>query len=145
MTPDPMPIEKQLRLLSIFHYVVGGIMALFWCFPLIHFGVGLYLTFWVGKSGSSNSHPPPPWFGCLFMFVGAALFVTGQTLAWCTIAAGRFIAQRRRYLFVFIVACCECMFTPFGTILGVFTIVLLSKDEFKALFAAGDEPAGPAA
>jgi hypothetical protein len=28
--------EQNLKLLSIFHYVVGGIMALFSCFPIIH-------------------------------------------------------------------------------------------------------------
>ena len=136
-----MPIEKQLKLLSIFHYVVGGIMALFWCFPLIHFGIGFYMTFFADKP-AANSHPPPAWFGLLFMLVGGALFLMGQAMAWCAIAAGRFIAQRRRYLFVFVVACVECMFTPFGTILGVFTIILLSKDHVKALF--GDASAGPA-
>jgi hypothetical protein len=29
--------EQYLRLLSIFHYVVGGIAALFACFPIFHF------------------------------------------------------------------------------------------------------------
>lgn len=27
---------EHLRLLSIFHYVVGGLIALFACFPIIH-------------------------------------------------------------------------------------------------------------
>src|SRR4051812_22201360 len=130
---DPMPIEKQLQLLSIFHYVVGGVMVLFWCFPLIHFVLGLAMTFWPDKL-SPNGHAPPAALGCVFMLIGGGLFLTGQAIAWCAIASGRFIAQRRRYLFVFIVACCECMFMPFGTVLGVFTIVLLSKEHVKALF-----------
>jgi hypothetical protein len=37
-------------------------------------------------------------------------------------------------LFVFVVACCECLFMPFGTILGVFTIILLSRESVKSAF-----------
>jgi len=33
--------SKQLDLLSIFHYVVGGIMALFACMPFLHVFMGL--------------------------------------------------------------------------------------------------------
>jgi len=33
-------------------------------------------------------------------------------------------------------ACIECLFIPFGTILGVFTIVVLSREPVKALFVA---------
>ena len=36
--------------------------------------------------------------------------------------------------FVFVVACCECLFMPFGTLLGVFTIVLLSREPVKSAF-----------
>jgi hypothetical protein len=36
---------EHLRLLSIFHYVVGGILALFACFPIIHLIMGImFLT-----------------------------------------------------------------------------------------------------
>jgi hypothetical protein len=36
--------------------------------------------------------------------------------------------------FSFILACIECLSMPFGTILGVFTIIILSKDSVKALY-----------
>ncbi len=32
---------EHLRLLSIFHYVVGGIAGLFACFPCIHLVLGI--------------------------------------------------------------------------------------------------------
>jgi hypothetical protein len=38
--PD-MKQEEQLRLLSIFHYVVAGLSALFACIPIIHLALGL--------------------------------------------------------------------------------------------------------
>ena len=49
---------------------------------------------------------------------------------------GRGLAQRKRYMFCLVVACVECLFMPFGTVLGVFTIIVLSRDSVKALFGS---------
>ena len=58
-----------------------------------------------------------------------------QGPAICIVIAGRFLARRKRDLFV-----CDRMlrslFMPFGTVLGVFTIVLLSRESVKAVFNA---------
>ena len=35
---------EHLKLLSIFHYVVGGMAVLFACFPIIHLVIGLFLA-----------------------------------------------------------------------------------------------------
>lgn len=43
-------------------------------------------------------------------------------MAICILIAGRSIALRKRYSFAFVMARIECLFIPFGTILGVFTI-----------------------
>jgi hypothetical protein len=69
---------------------------------------------------------------------GGGIFLLGQSLAICIIIAGRFLAQHKRYLFVFVVACCQCVFMPFGTVLGVFTIVLLSRESVKSAFGASE-------
>ena len=39
--------REHIRLLSIFHYVVGGLMALFSCFALLHIGVGIAMLYGV--------------------------------------------------------------------------------------------------
>jgi hypothetical protein len=41
-----------------------------------------------------------------------------------------------RSWFAFVVSCVECLFFPFGTILGVFPIIVLSRESAKALFSA---------
>jgi membrane protein YqaA with SNARE-associated domain len=46
------------------------------------------------------------------------------------------LAKHSLYWFAFAIACVECLFIPFGTILGVFTIIVLSREPVKALFAA---------
>ena len=68
--------------------------------------------------------------------LGSVLFVIGIAMAICILIAGRSLALRNRYSFALVIACIECLFVPFGTILGVFTIVALSRESVKALFAA---------
>ena len=71
---------------------------------------------------------------------------SGQTSILLTLAgfvayAGRCLSQQRRYLLCMIVAGLACLFTPIGTILGVFTLVVLLRPQVKAAFAG---PAGVA-
>ena len=125
--------EQHLQLLAIFHYIVGGLAALFACFPLIHLTIDLVMVF----GGFSGNQAPPAFVDWLFIILGGGFFLVGQSLAICIIIAGRFLGQRKRYLFVFVVACCECLFMPFGTVLGVFTVVFLSPEPVKGALDAG--------
>jgi hypothetical protein len=54
--------------------------------------------------------------------------------AFCVFLAGRNLAQQRRYTFCLVIAGLLCIFIPFGTVLGVFTIVVLVRPSVKALF-----------
>ena len=127
---------QHLRLLSIFHYIVAGVIALFACFPLIHLGLGLAMLFspdfFHTKAGGQ---PLPQAAGWLFTCMGGFMVLAGQTMAVCTAVVGRFIAHRKRYWFIFVMACIECAFFPFGTVLGVFTILTLSRETVKSLFS----------
>ena len=132
--------EQHLRLLGIFHYVVGALTALFAMIPLIHFSLGLFFV--LAPPHSTQGGPPPAFIGWFFMILGGTLFLCGESFAGCVFAAGRFIRSRCRYWFVFVVACLQCAFFPFGTVLGVFTIVVLSRPSVKQLFALeqSDQP-----
>ena len=131
--------ERQIELLSIFHYIVGGITALLACFPLIHVALGLAMVF-----GDLNAEPPPPFMGWLFVAIGGALVFSGWVMAALIIAAGRKLTRRTSRTYCLVVAGLECLIMPFGTILGVFTIIALSKDSVRKLFEA-QETAGTAA
>jgi hypothetical protein len=126
--------EQHLRLLSIFHYVVGGLTGLFACFPLIHVALGLAMIFAPQSFSNRPADQPPAFFGWFFTCFGGGMFVVGISVAVCIVLAGRFIAQRRRYWFIFALACVQCAFFPFGTALGVFTVIVLSRPAVKALF-----------
>ena len=126
--------DEHLRLLSIFHYIVGGLAALFSFFPLIYAAFGAFMLYASAHPQMQQGEPPPPFLGWIFIGMGCFFFLVGETLATCIVLAGRFIAQRRRYWFVFVTACVQCLFFPFGIILGVFTIIVLSRASAKQLF-----------
>lgn len=123
---------EHLRLLSVFHYVVAGLAFLFSLFPVIHLILGITLV--AGVFGDGQGEQPPEFV--VWIFIGTALFaiLMGLSFATSVLMAGRFLAQRRHYTFCLVVAALSCMFMPFGTVLGVFTIIVLVRDPVKRLF-----------
>ncbi|SRR6266403_4784863 len=128
---------EHLRLLSIFHYVVAGLAALFSLFPLLYTTIGAIFIF-AARHGTPKpgEELPPEFLGWIFIVLGALLFLLGIAIAICIFIAGRCLARHRCYSFALVMACIECLFIPFGTILGVFTIIALWRESVKALFAA---------
>lgn len=124
---------EHLRLLSIFHYIVGAITALFSLLPVLHLVVGLLLM--TGRIEETD--PAARLVGGMFVAISAAVIVCGLTLAGFMIHTGRCIARRRRHTLCLVVAGVECTLMPFGTVLGVFTLIALLKPQIRALFAEG--------
>ena len=126
----------HLRLLSIFHYIVGGIGVLVSFFPLLYSAMGGFLLYAANHPAGlpNNQNPPPPILGWFFIAFGVLFFFVCMAMAICILFAGGSLSRRRHYWFAFVVACIECIFVPFGTILGVFTIIVLSRESVKALF-----------
>ena len=127
-----MKDDEQLNLLAVFHYVVAALAGLFALFPLIHVGLGLAMVFAPEKFDKGN--PPPAIAGWFFVGFAALFILIGFTFAALTFVAGRSLAKRRRYTFCLVMAGVECMFMPFGTVLGVFTIIVLIRESVKQLF-----------
>jgi len=78
---------------------------------------------------------PPEFLGWIFAALGLLFFLIGIAMAICILIAGRSLTLRKRYSFALVIACIECLFIPFGTILGVFTIVVLSRESVRGLFS----------
>ena len=125
--------EEHLKLLSVFHYVVGGIAGFFACFPIIHLIMGIAM---LTGSFSGRSQGPPVFFGLFFVLMALTVITLGWTLAICLIISGRYLARRKCYKFCFAIACISCVLVPYGTVLGVFTIIVLMRPSVKELFAA---------
>ena len=129
--------KEHLRLLAIFHYVVAGLAALFSFFPLLYTTVG---TIFILAARHGTPKPgeelPPEFLGWIFVVLGSVLFLLGIAMAICILIAGRCLSRRKCYTFALVMACIECIFIPFGSILGVFAIIVLSRESVKALFSS---------
>ena len=130
--------QEHLKLLSIFHYIVGGLAALFAFFPIIHLILGILFIVAPNRITGSGGQPPPPFIGWIFAIIGGGLMILGWAFAVCLIMAGRFIAKRKHYIFCLVMAGLNCLFMPFGTVLGVFTIIVLIRPSVKELFAPSE-------
>ena len=133
---------EHLRLLAIFHYVAAGLAAFFSFFPLLYATIGGIFIF-VSRHGTPKpgEELPPEFVGWIFVGLGLVLFLLGIAMAICILITGRCLSRRKAYSFALVVACIECVFVPFGTILGVFTIVALSRESVRALFSTGQSRA----
>jgi hypothetical protein len=134
--------SEHLKLLAIFHYVVAAMTALFACIPFIHFFMGLALA--TGTFPDTDPEARP--IGLAIMVFAGLFILAGWTLAAFIAFAGRSLQTRMRYTFCLVMAGVECIFMPFGTVLGVFTIIVLMRDSVKGLFRGiSAEPLPPPA
>jgi hypothetical protein len=127
------PARDDLRLLSIFHFVLAGFTLLFAFVPVVYVGVGVAIAF--AGLGEDGLRGAPAFAGWLLVGLGLFLLLLAVAYAVGLIVAGRSIARQHNWLFCMIMAGLSCPSFPFGTALGVFTLVILSKPEVKALFS----------
>lgn len=166
------PIREHIRLLSIFHYVVGGLGYLFSMIPFIHLSMGIFFLLAPeamlnppaarpsvsavelesgnpqggGESGTATapiSTFPARLVGVLFVAIPSVIILCGFALSTAIVMAGRRLAACRSHQFCLVVAGIECLFTPFGTVLGVFTLLTLLKPEARACFGLAQNHSTP--
>jgi hypothetical protein len=123
----------HLRLLSIFHFVVAGMLALFSMFPLVHVALGVVIVSGAFDNVDSGEAPPAI-FGWLFIIFPMIFIVCGLAFSTCVAISGRRLGRHTNHTFCLVMAAMECMAFPFGTVLGVFTIIVLMRPTVKELF-----------
>ena len=126
---------EHLKLLSIFHYVVAGATALFALFPLLHVAFGVAMV-----SGRMDADLDAQLVGWFFIAFASVAIAVGLTLAVCILLAGRSLAQRKKRTFCMVVGGLECLLMPYGTVLGVFTLIVLMRPSMPGLFGEAPPP-----
>ncbi|MBI3407520.1 MAG: hypothetical protein HY040_04090 [Planctomycetes bacterium] len=105
------------------------------CFPFIHVGIGIAIL--SGAFDRPGQPAPPPFFGWFLIGIAGGIIVAMWTYGTLVIISGRKLATQRNYWFCFVMACIECLEVPFGTVLGVFTIIVLLRPSVKGRFGVG--------
>jgi hypothetical protein len=127
-------------LLGILHYVLAGLSAVG---ALVAFILMFDMAFSIMLLTAALPTPPAPLWGLapdfawVFIGIGAFTMVSGATLALLTFLAGRFIARRRHRGFILAISLINCFSVPLGTMLGVYTMIVLSRPSVKAEFEKG--------
>ncbi len=127
--------DDHIRLLSIFHFVVAGLSLLGILFLFGHY-LMLHTVFsnpGLWKSSKNMPFPPTQLFAIFiwFYFIMGTVLLTASVL---NLLSGIFLHQRRHRVFSLVVGGLNCLQIPFGTILGVFTIVVLSRNSVRAAY-----------
>jgi hypothetical protein len=126
--------EQHLQLLSIFHYVLAGFAALFACFPIFHFTIGIVTLVEAVTQPPESGMIPLAMFGLLFTVLSGLFMLFGWVFAILIALTGFSLHKRKRYTFCLVMAGVECIFQPFGTVLGVLTIIVLVRPSVKEMF-----------
>jgi len=135
---------QHLKALSICHYVMAGITAFFSSIALFHIGMGIMMVTSPSMMSGGSGGPPPEVFGWMFILIGSCVILIGWTYSVLIFIAGRFLAQRKHHLYCLIMAGVSCAVSvPIGTVLGVFTLIVLLRPSVKEMFQANQETKPP--
>lgn len=126
--------QSDLNQLAIFHYVLGGLGAFFSLFALIYVAMGVAMLVAPDAMDMSDADAPPEFVGGVLVAIGGIAFLLGEIGSICLIISGKKLKKQTGYTFSFVMACLICLNMPLGTILGIFTIMVLQRDSVKALY-----------
>ena len=100
---------------------------------------GLYLFLGVAMLKAPDAmggggQPPPSAAGWFLVGTGGVVVLLSIVSALLLILTGRFLAQHRYRVFCLIIAGLCCLSVPLGTVLGVFTFVVVLRPSVSELF-----------
>jgi len=129
---------EHLKLLAVFHFVLAGlsILGLLFLFGHWFFMSSIFDNPEMWKNAKNGAQPPPKEFFAIFKWFYACMgvMILGGGLA--NLISGWCILRRRARTFSLVVAGVGCLFFPFGTALGVFTLVVLLRESVREEYEA---------
>lgn len=129
-------LVTYLDLISLFHFIVAGIAGLFSCLPLFNLFIGMPMlkdipyTFLQHEYFSQQILAP----FIMFILLPTGMAVIGWMFAIAVALNGYYIKNRIWLKYCMVISGIETIFTPLGTILGAFSLVLLTKPNIRMLF-----------
>lgn len=136
---DQSVIDREhIRLLSIFHFVAAGMAFVALLFLVGHYALmSVFLNnpeMWKNAKGGPQGPDPAMVMGFFRWFY----LIFG---AWCLASAvlnllsGLYMRRLKNRVFSLVVAAIDCLHMPFGTILGIFTLIVLCRESVARAYA----------
>lgn len=119
----------------MFHFINGGLDLLVAGVVAAQYAFVRAMFSQMAYSPQYKKDPPPEFV--LDIFLGAIVFfgLAHLVAVILNVMVGFFIEQRRHRTFSMIVAGLNCLQMPIGTLLGIFTIIVLNRDSVRARYA----------
>jgi hypothetical protein len=125
---------EHLNLLSIFYFILAGLGAIGVGFAGVHFAFMRAIFTRPDLWKNQKNGPPPSFVTDLILWLFAFALAMIVIVTVLNLLAGIFIRQRRHRMFSLVVGALNCLQVPFGTALGVFTIIVLTRDSVRRLY-----------
>lgn len=114
-------------------FLIKGILILcFSLFFILYAGIGFIFSNTIQNLDTSKDIPFD--FGWIFIIIGSIGLVLSITLGVLTLLTSTYIKAEKHYNFIFAMALINCFTGILGILLGIFTLIELTKPEVKERF-----------
>ena len=134
----------DLKLLSIGYFIQGGIILFYGLLFFCYMGfVGTMLAVAQRSvSGGGRIPIPPGLLGVILVVVIVAALATLVTGAFM-LYAGVALRRRQHRVLILVMAGLSCLSLPYGTVLGIFTLMVMQRPAAKEIFGVVEAPPPP--
>jgi hypothetical protein len=130
--------EDHLNLLSIFYFVTAALALLGILFFVGYYEMMNYIfsnpEIWKNQRGG----PPPAEMLAMFRWMFVIFGLLCAALGTMNLMTGLFLRQRKHRTFSLVIAAINCLQMPLGTVLGVFTIIILIRPSVVKMYDAAN-------
>ena len=126
-----MHSNNNLNTFSVLFLIKGILTLCFAIFFIFYVGLGFFVTSAV-ELDQSKDMPFNP--GIIIIILGVIGLIITVTLGILKILASSYLKSIKNYNFIFAMAVVSCLTGILGILLGMFTLIELSKPEIKQMF-----------
>ena len=112
----------------------AGVDLFFALIPLIYVIIGVAMAAIGAPPNARPGDPSPAILGGIFIALGLLLGAITIAMGAAKLYVARAIKRRRSRTFCFVVAGLSCLHVPYGTLLGVATFMVLTRESVKERF-----------
>ncbi|HEV2971548.1 MAG TPA: hypothetical protein VGY55_16345 [Pirellulales bacterium] len=141
--PQHRADDDHLKTLSILHFVLGGLNLFGGAWAIVQstffgpFMEKMFADFEKNAAARGQNGPFVPDMSA--MMHGMMKFFTVLAIVWAVVGvlnifSGYFLRHKRHRTFSLIVAALNCLHIPLGTVLGVFTFIVLGRGSVREAY-----------
>jgi hypothetical protein len=125
---------EHVRLLAIFHFVSAALSFAGVAFASLYFVLFQVMFSNPEMWAQSQEGAPPAEVIMIFRWLTGMLVVWFLVSCVGNLLSGMFLRARRHRTFSMVIAAINCLHIPLGTLLGVFTLIVLGRESVRKLY-----------